>query len=92
MIVDYGLPRNRFSRAIVFHIVKLYERHHYESFVKSDWQTLLESAGVEISGDRPALRGMARVLNGRRVASIASAHAESRKTGEVPLAGATALE
>ena len=92
MIVDYGLPRNRFASTIVFHIVKLYERHHYESFVKSDWRTLLASAGVEVSEDRPALRGMARVLMGRRVASMARARPESGKTGEVPLAGATTLE
>ena len=92
MIVDYGLPRNRFASTMVFHVVKLYERHHYESFVKSDWRTLLGSAGVEVSDDRPMLGGMARVLIGRTVASMVRGRPESGKAGQVPLAGATALE
>jgi SAM-dependent methyltransferase len=73
VVVDYGLPRSRFASALAFHIVKLYERHHYASFVKSDWQALLEHAGVDVLGELPALRGMARVMTGRKAGSAARA-------------------
>ena len=65
-IIDYGLPRGRVASVLAFHIIKFMERDYYPNFVKSDWRGLLESAGVEVSHDRRALGGTARVLTGRR--------------------------
>ena len=67
-IVDYGLPRSQIASRLVFEIIKLYESDYYADFVKSDWRALLESAGVEVSYEHPALRGMARIMTGRRAA------------------------
>ena len=69
-IVDYGLPLGRITSALAYHVVKLYEHAHYAGFVKSDWRGLLEGAGVGITEDRPALRGFARILIGRRNATM----------------------
>jgi demethylmenaquinone methyltransferase/2-methoxy-6-polyprenyl-1,4-benzoquinol methylase len=66
IMVDYGLPSGRLAAALVFNAVKLYERDHYASFVKSDVGALVENAGIEISEQRPALGGAARILCGRR--------------------------
>ena len=66
IIADYALPRNRVVRWLAYHIIKLYERDHYASFVKTDVAALLESAGVEPSGHRPALLGFAGITMGRR--------------------------
>jgi ubiquinone/menaquinone biosynthesis C-methylase UbiE len=71
IIVDYGLPRSQMASVLTFHFVKVYERHYYADFVKSDWRTLLEDAGVEVVDDRPALRGMARIMMGRKAGSAA---------------------
>ena len=72
-IVDYGLPRSQMASALTFHFVKLYEPEYYADFVKSDWRALLEDGGVEVMGDRPALRGTARIMWGRRGGSAARA-------------------
>ncbi len=66
IVVDYALPRNRVASSLAYHIIKLYERDHYASFVNADVAALLESAGVEPSGHRPALLGFAQVTTGRR--------------------------
>lgn len=65
-IVDYGLPRGRVASSLAFHIIKLYEGHQYATFVKSHWRALLESARLEVLGERRALHGLARVLTARR--------------------------
>jgi demethylmenaquinone methyltransferase/2-methoxy-6-polyprenyl-1,4-benzoquinol methylase len=70
-VVDYGLPRNRVASSLVFHIVKLYERDHYASFVRSDLNAFLLNAGVDPSEHRPALRGLAKILTGRRSEAVA---------------------
>lgn len=66
IVVDYGLPRGRLGRSLVYSAIKLYERDHYATFVKSDVVARLESAGIEISEQRPALAGVARILSGRK--------------------------
>lgn len=66
IIIDYGLPRGRVAGKLAFYIIKLYEGDHFARFVKSDWRALLESAGVEVSDERAALHGLARILSGRR--------------------------
>ena len=85
IIVDYGLPRSHLASAIAFHIIRLYEHDHYKTFVKSDWRALLEGAGVEVSDERPALRGMARIMTGRRARSAARARSPSDEADEIQL-------
>ena len=75
IVVDYGLPKSQIASALTFHLVKVYERDCYAGFVKSDWRAMLERAGVEVLDDRPALRGMARVMKGRKEGSAAQAFA-----------------
>jgi demethylmenaquinone methyltransferase/2-methoxy-6-polyprenyl-1,4-benzoquinol methylase len=72
-VVDYGLPRSQMASALTFTFVKVYERDSYAGFVKSDWRALLEEAGVEVLDDRPALRGMARVMTGRKAGAAGRA-------------------
>lgn len=66
VVVDYGLPRNRVASWLAYHIVKLYERDHYATFVRSDVAGLIESAGLRVSDDRLVLGGLARIMVGRR--------------------------
>ena len=89
-VVDYGLPKSQIASTLVFHIIKLYEYHYYADFVKSDWRALLESAGVEVSDEHPALRGMARIMTGRRAAPATRVRPDSEKAGEVPVVTTTA--
>lgn len=91
-VVDYGLPKSRVTSTLAFHIIKLYERDLYADFVKSDWQALLEGAGVEVLDERPALHGMARIMTGRRIASNARASSRSpaRPRSASPSLGASA--
>jgi demethylmenaquinone methyltransferase/2-methoxy-6-polyprenyl-1,4-benzoquinol methylase len=65
-IVDYALPRNRVASSLAYHVIRLYERDHYATFVKSDVAALLKNAGVELSEQRSALAGVATILTGRR--------------------------
>lgn len=88
-VVDYGLPKSQFVSKLAFHIIKLYEHDTYAEFVKSDWRALLKSAGVEVSDERPALRGMARVMTGRRAASVAQIRPDSGKGDELPIVAIT---
>lgn len=66
-VVDYALPRNQVTSSLVLHIVKLYERDHYASFVRSDVVALLRNAGIDVSERRPALLGLAQIVTGRRM-------------------------
>ena len=69
VVVDYALPRNVIASSLVYHIVKLYERDHYADFVRQHVPALLQGAGIEVQGQRPALFGMASILTGRRLDS-----------------------
>jgi len=66
IVVDYALPRNRVASSFAYHVIKLYERDHYATFVKSDLAALLENAGVELAEQRSALLGMAQIKTGRK--------------------------
>ena len=69
-VVDYALPRNHVAASLAYRVIKLYERDHYASFVKSDLAALLKSVGIEVLARRPALLGMAQVMTGRRNESV----------------------
>lgn len=66
VIVDYALPKNRISRFLVYHIVKLYEPY-YEEFIKSDLETLLTESGIEIKERLPVLLGAGRIIKGSKM-------------------------
>ena len=66
IVVDYGLPRGRWWRAIVERFVHLYERDHYPEFVHSDVNHLLARAGIAVRKDQRAVLGATRILIGQR--------------------------
>jgi len=74
VVVDYALPANRAARALVYRLVKLYERDHYADFVRSDVQALLRGAGIDPQEERAALLGAARVVTGFNVAAAGSVY------------------
>ena len=66
IVVDYGLPKSQPARSVVFHTVRLYEGDDYVEFMRSDLDTLLRAAGIEPETHRTALKGLARIVVGRR--------------------------
>lgn len=62
VVFDYALPRNAVWRALVYRVVKSYERDHYVDFVAIDLPELLLRAGFAVSVDRPFLLGSARLV------------------------------
>ena len=68
IVVDYGLPKKQPVRSIAFQTVRLYEGDHYAKFMRSDLDTLLGAAGVELEDHRPAFGGLARIVIGRKSA------------------------
>ena len=83
VIVDYALPRNPIASSLAYHVIKLYERDSYAKFVKSDLEALVKSAGIEPSGRRPALGGIAAIFTGRRAESMPDARVrEGPSAGE----------
>lgn len=64
VVVDYSLPRPRLARALAYHIVKLYERDHYEDFVRRDMRGLLAKAGVRLRDTRSRLLGSVGIWTG----------------------------
>lgn len=67
VIVDYALPRNRFGRFLIYHFIRLYERHYYSRFIRSDIEELLKKSGIEIKEELRVLFGAGRILKGIRV-------------------------
>lgn len=75
VIVDYGLPDNPITSALVYHIVKFYERDSYAEFVRSDLQAALARAGLTTASDaNVALRGAMRWWSPVRL--VVASHAE----------------
>lgn len=64
VVVDYALPRNPKTSALVLRAVKLYERDHYEDFVRCDPRAMLREAGIEPRSDLRVLGGVATVVTG----------------------------
>jgi ubiquinone/menaquinone biosynthesis C-methylase UbiE len=62
IVVDYGLPKNRFGRFFIYHFVKLYERYYYSNFIKSDLEALLRKSKIEIEAEMLAVCGAVRTL------------------------------
>lgn len=64
VIVDYALPKNRITRFLVYHIVKLYEPY-YPEFITSDLEKLLRKLDIETEEELPVLLGAGRISKGR---------------------------
>jgi len=69
VVIDYGLPENRASKFLIYHIIKLYEGKYYIEFIKSDFEALLGESGIELTEKLPVLFGAGRVLKGIAVHS-----------------------
>ena len=66
VVVDWALPRGRFSSWLVSHVVGLFEGKTYVDFVHSDVEAVVASAGIELERHEAHLHGIAQVLIGRR--------------------------
>ena len=66
VVVDYRLPSTPMARWLVFHLERAYEGEPYAHFMATDLVTLLESAGLEVVEQQPALRGLGRIVIGTR--------------------------
>lgn len=66
LIVDYGLPKNRLGRWLIYRLVRLYEATYYREFIKSDLRGLLKQAGIELDLERVVLLGAGRILKGTK--------------------------
>jgi demethylmenaquinone methyltransferase/2-methoxy-6-polyprenyl-1,4-benzoquinol methylase len=67
VIVDYGLPRNPVVRALIYHLITLYEGEYYKQFIASDLEALLGKTGIEIEAKLSALLGAGRIVKGSRM-------------------------
>jgi demethylmenaquinone methyltransferase/2-methoxy-6-polyprenyl-1,4-benzoquinol methylase len=66
VVVDWGLPKRRFSSWLVSHLVRLFEGKTYVDFVHSDVEASVAGAGVDLERHEAKLHGIAQVLVGRR--------------------------
>lgn len=65
-VVDYGPPRDAFEKVIA-RLVKLYERDHYEDFIRSDLRALMQRWDIDVREERRSLLGTARIVIGSRL-------------------------
>jgi len=65
VIVDYDLPGNKISRALIYHFITLYEGEYYKKFVVSDLDSLLGKTGIYVTERVSVLLGAGRILKGR---------------------------
>ena len=71
LIVDYGLPKNRLGRWLIYRLVGLYEASYYTEFIQSDLQGLLWQTGIEVTQERSVLLGAARIIKGLKPIRVA---------------------
>ncbi len=66
VIVDYGLPKNRTGRFLVYNFVRLYEGQRYSDFINSDLLAVLSKSRITIKAETPAVLGAVRIIKGIR--------------------------
>lgn len=66
ILVDYGLPKNRLGRFLVYHIIKFYERSYYADFIKCDLAALYKESGITVNDEKSILLGAARIIKAAR--------------------------
>jgi demethylmenaquinone methyltransferase/2-methoxy-6-polyprenyl-1,4-benzoquinol methylase len=64
IIVDYDLPRNKIGRALIYHLIALYEGKYYKQFIESDLNSLLRKTSIEVIERVSVLFGAGRILKG----------------------------
>lgn len=67
VVVDYDLPHNKLSKALIYHLVTLYEGEYYKRFIVSDLEMLLQEVGIKIERRRTLLLGAGRIWIGKKV-------------------------
>lgn len=67
VIVDYALPKNKISRFLIYHFVRLYEGQYYSKFIKSNLDSLLRKTRIEIKEELPVLFGAGKILKGIKI-------------------------
>lgn len=66
VVVDYDLPRNKAMRFIIYSSIKFFESSYYPGFIGYPLRSALQGRGIEIEADSTVLRGVGRVLKGKR--------------------------
>jgi len=66
VVVDYALPRGPVASWLAYHIIKVYEGHHYETFVNTDPNAMLTQLGVRVRERRSVLGGVGQIVIGER--------------------------
>jgi ubiquinone/menaquinone biosynthesis C-methylase UbiE len=64
-IIDYAPPRGVLGN-VISQVVRLYERHYYLDFIRSDLHALLQRMGLDLRDERFILHGGVRVVIGAR--------------------------
>jgi len=54
-IFDYGLPKNKILRYLVYYLVKSHETKYYPEFIKSNLKPLLRKHGIKVEKEIPIL-------------------------------------
>lgn len=64
MIVDYDLPCNELSKALIYRLINLYEGKYYRQFITSDLETMLRKTGISIREKHSVLLRAGRIIKG----------------------------
>jgi demethylmenaquinone methyltransferase/2-methoxy-6-polyprenyl-1,4-benzoquinol methylase len=65
LVIDYAPPRGVCGN-VISQVVRLYERHGYLDFIRSDLHALLQQMGLDIRDERYMVHGGVRVVIGSR--------------------------
>jgi len=60
-IFDYGLPKNKILRYLVYYLIKSHETKYYPEFIKSNLKALLRKHGIKVEEEIPIL-GFGKIL------------------------------
>ncbi len=66
VVVDYDLPRNKAMRFVAYNSIKFIESSYYPGFIGYSLEDSLERRNVEIESELSVLRGIGRILKGKR--------------------------
>jgi len=64
VIADYGLPKNKISKFLIYHFVAFIEAEYYKTFIKSDLEALLSKNRIMVIEKDTVMHGVGRILKG----------------------------
>lgn len=64
VVTDYGLPKNKVGKFLIYHFTALFEAEYYENFIRSDLEALLNRNRIRILEKVTVLHGAGRILKG----------------------------